>query len=138
MRKCAECGMKFYVEQCWSKKRTFCSVECFHKSWKYSTTIERAVAEALDELNIIYEREWKPENYNRIFDFQISGLVTIEVNGDHWHNLEGSAKRDKEKEDWAFQNRMIPITIWEKDILERGAMEMIVERVVPLLAGAVL
>lgn len=135
VKTCLVCGKKFYRPKCILDRRSanYCSPECALRAGQFTTWIEAETAKALDELGIDYVREWQPEGYSKIYDFRV-GNVTIEVNGDYWHNLDGASERDEEKERWAIANGYNPVTIWEHEIAEVGAKQLLIDRVLPLLA----
>lgn len=109
----------------------YCSQECVLRSNGHATYIEIAAAEALEHFGIDFVQQWSPKNANWIYDFKI-GRITLEVNGDYWHNLPGAHSRDRKKEEWALRNGLIPVTIWEHEINDVGALEIIENRVLPL------
>ena len=134
VRECECCGKEFYVPQCILDRRAamYCSPVCVMRSRGKATSIEIATADALECFGIDFIQQWSPEGYNRIYDFK-AGCITIEVNGDYWHNLPGAAKVDQEKEEWARENGLIPVTLWEHEIWSKGAKNLIKKRVLPFL-----
>ena len=134
VRECKCCGEEFYVPQCIIDRRAamYCSPECVMRSKGNATSIEIATADALDHFGLEFIQQWCPEDYNRIFDFKV-GKITIEVNGDYWHNLPGALEKDREKEEWARLKGFIPVTLWEHEIWNVGAKKLIKQRVLPLL-----
>lgn len=131
---CENCGKEFWIHKSNSARGRgrYCSQECVLRASGNETAIEAETAEALSLFGVDFIQQWKPDEYNRIFDFKV-GQVTIEVNGDYWHSLPGREEVDKEKEYWARENGFIPVTIWEHEIREKGAKKLISSRVLPLL-----
>lgn len=99
------------------------------------TSIEIIVSDALDEMDIKHEIQYRPNGYSRIFDEFIPPCLLIEVNGNYWHGPERpeQQKRDAEKMRWAKNHGFIPIVFWEHEIEKYGAEDLIRERILPLL-----
>ncbi len=92
--------------------------------------IEIAIALALDKLGIMHVGQYRPEGCRFVYDEYLLALgVLLEVNGDYWHTLPGRPERDARKETWAREHGFIPMTIWEHEIKEHGALVMIQSRV---------
>jgi len=97
------------------------------------TSIEIAVSEALDTLNIEHEPQYRPDGYSRIYDEFIPPGMLVEVQGDYWHSSDEAQERDAEKATWARDNGYHLVVIWEHEIHNRGALELVKERAIPLL-----
>mgnify|MGYP002152720830 CR=1 FL=1 len=150
---CEVCGQSFYVPQhrlADADRGKYCSPECYwktrseksKKAWRSGvyddvfvspTSIEIATAQALSVLGLPFTQEWRPDNYSRIFDFLIPPDVVIEVQGDYWHSMTHVARRDAEKAQWAKDNGYQLVEFWEHEIKDRGATELVEERVLPLV-----
>ena len=97
------------------------------------TSIEVAVSEALDELGIEHEPQYRPDGYSRVYDELVPPDVLIEVNGDYWHSFDEKQRSDAEKAAWAHANGYYLVIIWEHEMHKAGALELVSERVLPLL-----
>lgn len=97
------------------------------------TSIEIAVSNALDELNIEHCSQYRPESYSRIYDEFVPPNILVEVQGDYWHSREEIKRRDVEKAAWAKENNYHLVIIWEYEIKEWGALALICKRISPLL-----
>lgn len=63
------------------------------------TSLEKAVADLLDTLEIRYEQEKQIGSY--FVDFYLpSRKVVIEVDGHYWHNLPGRSEADVKRDNW--------------------------------------
>jgi len=149
LHNCLNCGKEFYAKIAEIKKGggKYCSISCAmitnnKKRWEEGiydgvfrspTSIELAMRAALEELDILYKKEWRPDNYSRIFDFKIDPNVLIEVQGDYWHSLEKNKSRDIEKANWAKNNGFQIVEIWENEIKRIGSTQLIKDRVLPLM-----
>lgn len=93
------------------------------------TSIELAVAEALDTLGLEYEFQFRPDGYSRVFDFLVYPDTLIEVQGDYWHGSERpeQQQRDEEKKSYALSNNYNYLALWESDIHQQGAIYLIQE-----------
>lgn len=100
------------------------------------TSIELAVAAALDICGIEHVSQYRPEGHSRIYDEFVPSSILIEVHGDYWHGLERPEKqaRDVEKATWADENGYRLVVIWEHEIKEQGAWALVHERILPLMA----
>lgn len=99
---------------------------------KENTSIEKAIAEAIQELGIDYISQKLLGRF--IVDFFIpKAKLVIECDGDYWHNLPEMKERDKRKNGWLKKQGFRVIRIWEHDIkadsrkalldaLERGGL----------------
>ena len=98
-----------------------------------STSIEIAVSVAFDILDIEHKPQYRPDGYSRVYDEFVPPNVLIEVQGDYWHSLDETQKRDAEKAAWACDNGYHLVVIWEHEIHEVGAIELVKERVLAIL-----
>ena len=99
----------------------------FDNVFQSPTTIEIAVAGALDVLGYAYTPEYRPLDYSRPYDFYVFPDVLIEVQGDYWHNLPGKAEGDAEKAEWARGQGFVLVELWETDIREAMAADTMVD-----------
>ena len=97
------------------------------------TSIEIAVSDALDMLDIEHEPQYRPNECSRIYDEFAPPNVLIEVQGDYWHSLDKMQRSDAEKAAWAHANGYHLVIIWEHEMHKAGALELVSERVLPLL-----
>lgn len=97
------------------------------------TSIELAVAVALDICGIEHISQYRPDGHSRIYDELIPPNILIEIHGDYWHSMEKAKVRDTEKATWAEENGFTLIVIWEHEIKEQGAWSLVHERILPLL-----
>lgn len=97
------------------------------------TSIEIAISNALDELNIKHRSQYRPQRYSRVYDEFVPPNILIEVHGDYWHSREETKKRDVEKALWAKENNYHLAVIWEHEIKEQGSLILVRERISPLL-----
>lgn len=100
------------------------------------TSIEVAVATALDAHNIAHVPQFRPEGCRFIFDEFIFPGLLLEINGTYWHGPEHPKQQERDiiKAAWAEENGFALIVIWEHEIKEQGAQALVIERVKPLLA----
>lgn len=102
------------------------------------TSIELAVAAALDICGIEHQAQFRPDGYGRIYDEFVQPNILIEAHGDYFHSEQyfpGIEKRDIEKKMWAEENGYRLVIIWEREIKEQGAWSLVHERILPLLEG---
>ena len=146
---CPVCGQEYYVTPSEASRGSgkYCSISCamgadnvrrwqegvYDGVFRSPTSIELETAEALLELEIKHEREWRPDGYSRIYDFLVPPHVLIEVQGDYWHSLPERREADAEKAKWAEANGYKLVELWEHEIHEYGALELVSERVMPLI-----
>lgn len=103
---------------------------CYDGVFQSPTSIEIAISEALDELGIMHVQQYRPEGCSFTYDeYLLAWGILLEVNGDYWHTREDAPERDAHKAAWAREHGFLPVTIWEGEIKERGALAMIQERV---------
>ncbi|WP_163531471.1 NUMOD3 domain-containing DNA-binding protein [Halobacillus ihumii] len=84
-----------------------------------STTIEIAMQELLDQLNIEYDTQvYFTDGKNNFFaDIWVPSKNTIiECNGDYWHSLPDRIERDKKLQDYCDQQGVKLFWCWESDI----------------------
>lgn len=98
------------------------------------TSIELALAAALDICGIEHVSQYRPGGYSKIYDEFVPPDILIEANGDYWHGPERpeAQKRDTEKAIWAEENGYHLVIVWEHEIKEQGAWALVHERVLPL------
>lgn len=88
---------------------------------KNPSSLEIAVAEYFDGINIIYIQQYRPESMRKPFDFYLPDInILLEIQGDYWHNLEGAHDRAKEKSNSATKLGYRVYEIWEHDIYNLG------------------
>jgi very-short-patch-repair endonuclease len=123
-RDCKWCGSKF-KSKIHDVKRgygLFCSKTCLSSHNTYiqggnRSSIEFAIEEELIKLGIKYETQKRIGRF--LVDFFIEHLsLVIECDGDYWHSLSKTIKRDKQKDKWLKRNGYVVIRIPESDIRE--------------------
>lgn len=99
------------------------------------TSIEIALAAALDICGIEHQGQFRPEGCRFTYDEFIHPTLLVEAHGTYWHGPQKPRvqKRDAEKAQWAKENGYHLVIIWEHEIKERGAWALVHERVLPLL-----
>lgn len=137
-RTCRVCGEIFWTVP--SNNSRCCSLSCaqtakwedgvYERAFVSPTLIEVATADALASCGVRFEKEWRPDGYSRVFDFYVPPDLLIEVQGDYWHSRDGMAERDAQKAMWAEANGYRLVEIWEHEISEKGALEIVKQRVV--------
>lgn len=94
------------------------------------TSIEQAVIQVLDELNISYIFQYSPKGYRKVYDFYIPNCkLLIETHGDYWHDYTVFPKarvRDEEKKDWAKEHRYSFDAIWEHEMTGPDTVSLLV------------
>lgn len=103
------------------------------KDCRSPTSIELALAAALDICGIEHTSQYRPDGYSKIYDEFVPPNMLIEAHGNYWHGpkcLENQ-RRDAEKAAWAEENGYHLVIIWEHEIKERGAWALVHERVSP-------
>ncbi len=96
---------------------------CFDGVYQSPTSIEIAISEALDELGIMHVKQYRPESCRYTYDeYLLAQGILLEINGDYWHSLPGVLEKDARKEVWAREHGFTPVTIWEHEIKDQGAM----------------
>lgn len=101
---CANCGTEFYQVPSWRGQTPTpcCSMKC-SMDYRGPSSIEILVREWLIELGITFEPQFEFSYY--FIDFCVpSAKLFIECDGDYWHSLPSSRKRDKAK-DTTARNR---------------------------------
>jgi len=101
--------------------------------FKSPSSLEIMMAEAFDACKVRYIQQYRLEGDGRPFDFFIEPNVLIEVDGNYWHDLPEAIERDKAKTKLATENGFTLIRIQEDDLREQGAIEIVRERVLPML-----
>lgn len=97
------------------------------------SSLEMAVAEALDTCGIIYVTEHRLEGDSHPFDFFVPSIaLLIEVDGVYWHSTPRAKKRDRLKDALAAERGFKLLRISGAEIRELGALEIICERVLPI------
>lgn len=91
------------------------------------TSIEIEVAKALDNLEIEHISQFRPPDYSKVYDEYIPPKTLIEVHGDYWHGPKNpeNQRRDAQKAQWARSNGYDLFVIWEHDIREQGALDIL-------------
>lgn len=98
-KNCLTCNIHFEVPPSRSDTAKYCSRKCHNigniqNMKKAGTSIEIAIENILKELNIQYTTQ-KPLLRLTVVDFFIEPNIVIYADGDYWHNLPESIKRDK-------------------------------------------
>ena len=111
------------------------------------SSLEKRIAKICEENNIVYKKQFKIEDYPKIFryDFLFDHNILLEVNGDYWHAnpnkyistdtiyLKGVGKvnaqyiweRDKHKKEVAIKNNYKIIYIWENELKNKSDDEIL-------------
>lgn len=103
---------------------------CYDGCFQSPTSIEITISKVLDKLGIEHIKQFRPESCSYTYDEYLPRLrILLEINGDYWHTLPNIPEKDARKEVWAKEHGFTPITIWESEIKEHGALAMVQERV---------
>lgn len=86
---------------------------------KENTSIEKAIAEVLQQLGIEYVAQ-KPLGPFVVDFFIPRAKLVIECDGDYWHNLPEMKERDKRKDGWLKKQGFRMIRIWEHEIKQNA------------------
>lgn len=86
---------------------------------------ELAIAEALDNLGIDYETQYRLEGDGRPFDFYLPPATLIEVDGIYWHSLPGRPEQDAAKTALAEERGYRLVRVTDVEIRERGVVAII-------------
>lgn len=93
------------------------------------SSIEKAIWNVLNDLNINYETQVSFYNHKFIVDIYIPAQrLIIECNGDYWHNYEifpEREKRDKTLEKYAKNNDYNIVWLWESDIRKNPKLALV-------------
>ena len=116
---CEWCGREYWVTQSRKETAHFCSCQCHgaysvRKANKISKP-EIIVNDALTNLGLLFESQYRIGKYSCDFALPQYNLV-IEVDGDYWHSLSASIKRDKRKDIYLSSKGWIVLRFKEKDI----------------------
>lgn len=116
---CLWCGKEFWVIQSRKTKAQFCCYEC-HGAWSIRkankiSKPEVIVNNALTNLGLAFETQYRIGKYACDFVLLQYKLI-IEVDGDYWHSLPQSIKRDKIKDISLLKNGWTILRFKEKDI----------------------
>jgi len=106
---------------------------CYDGVFLSPTSIEVDVSDALDLLGIPHKSQFRPKGYTRIFDEFVYPNILIELQGDYWHSLPHTRRRDAEKATWAIQQGYCFLEFWECDIRNIGAEHLIDRYIIPFL-----
>lgn len=95
----------------------------------HSSKLEEKFLFMLDIMDIEYKRFFYAKSIKAFYDFYLPDYnILIEVDGDFWHcnpnkfldpkyeSQKNNLKRDKEKNQWALENRYKLLRFWEDDI----------------------
>jgi very-short-patch-repair endonuclease len=99
------------------------------------SSLECMVQEFFDTNNINYIQQYRPEGYNRVYDFLLPDAMPpllIEVDGTYWHSSPGALARgaseiDAAKDTWAIGNGFDMLRIPEQDLLKIGVEAFILD-----------
>lgn len=131
---CVWCKAEYKRKPSEADKSHFCSRQCVG-AWVSSqdftpTTIEIAIRELLDSLNVAYT-EQKPMG-KFICDFVVKdSLLAIECDGDYWHSLPQVVERDKRKDSWLANHKYTILRLPEHKI--RNDIEWCKQKIINLL-----
>lgn len=118
-RKCEWCGKEVWVKPAKLWEFRFCSRACLG-SWvcrhiHHPTTPEIIISNALKELRLLFETEYRIGTYS--CDVVLPQYkVVIEIDGTYWHSLAKRRKLDKVKDLFLNQQGWIVLRFKEKDI----------------------
>ena len=121
LRTCEWCGKEVYVKPAKLNEFRFCSRQCMG-SWiarhiHRPTTPEIIVSEALKELGLQFETEYKIGKYSCDFTLLIPKIV-IEVDGTYWHSTPKRKQLDKTKDKFLSEQEWNVLRFKEKDIYQ--------------------
>lgn len=116
---CVWCKAEYKRKPSEVDKSHFCSRKCvgaWVSSQSFSpTSIEVAVGQILDSLNVSYEDQKPIGRFTCDFFLNDYNLV-IECDGDYWHSLPEVARRDKRKNDWLNERGFAVLRLTETNI----------------------
>ena len=96
------------------------------------TSIEIAVANALDQFSLKHQSQWRPPGYSKVYDEFIHPNILVEVQGSYWHSPPDIQERDLEKARWAEKNGYKFIAIWDFHLEQYGAESLVEWWILPL------
>lgn len=141
---CPTCKARAFGE----RSRAMWASGHFDGVFKSPTSIELAIAAALNALGVEHTSRFRPDDYNRPYDEFVPPNVLIEIQGDFWHAnplfyadkelyeaQQRNQHRDVEKAAWASDHGYYLIVIWQNEINEHGAEHLVKERILPLLGN---
>lgn len=99
-----------------------------------SSSLERKAAKALDILGIEYETQYQVKGWPYYFDIFVPPNVLVECQGEAWHTGIDDVRRDQRKARVARDYGFKLVTLWGEEMRERGALVLLEERVLPVLA----
>lgn len=118
----------------------------FDDVFQSPTSIEIALAKALDVLKISHQSQYRPDGYSKVYDEFVFPNIFVEAHGDYWHGnpmfyavgdlderQQVRRKSDVEKAAWAKENGYHLVIMWECEINENGAETLVSNHVLPLL-----
>lgn len=105
------------------------------RGFQHPSSLELLVQDFFDTHNIAYVPQYKPDNYNRVYDFLLPDAMPpllVEVDGHYWHASEdaiarGAAETDAAKDTWANANGFDILRIPERDMLAVGVEAFILD-----------
>lgn len=85
------------------------------------SSLEVALAGAMDAAGIVYEQQFRPYNSRRFYDFVVPDQnLLIEVDGEYWHSLDKAKPVDREKDLEAVRLGYDILRVREEDIHAYG------------------
>lgn len=140
-RNCEVCGQPFEVMPKDSNSARYCSIECKQEAWigqvrpyigkRGPTQPEKDVQNALDQLKLDYVAQVPIGRY--LVDFLLlDKQIVIEVDGDYWHSLPESQKRDAQKDKYLSRSGYTVVRITETETKQSEMLPgLIAERIKP-------
>jgi len=116
---CKNCGEEFW--KCKSSinlgEGIFCSRKCYLE-YKGETEIEKKIRMELEKRDIVFEQEKIIKCGAKVYyaDFLISPNLIVECDGEYWHSLPITIKRDKHRDACLSKNGFSILRLPEKKI----------------------
>lgn len=120
---CLSCGKRYFVEKSLFGESKYCSRRCvgiqnnLKQSKGKDTRIERILEGWLKENGIEYEKQ-KPLFGRTIVDFFVEPNICIYADGDYWHKIPKTVKRDKRITELLKDKGYTVYRLWEHEIKE--------------------
>lgn len=138
-RNCEVCGQPFEVMPKDSDSARYCSIECKQEAWigqvrpyigkRGPTQPEKDVQKTLEQLKVDYVSQVTIGRY--LVDFLLPDKqIVIEVDGDYWHSLPESQKRDAQKDKYLSRSGYTVVRITETETKQSEMLpSLIAERI---------
>jgi very-short-patch-repair endonuclease len=122
---CRVCGKSYERITSHAECSAYCSVACKTKEFNATkrrkigksgpTLLERAFADVLDEMGILYHTEYKVGRFRLDF-FIPSKSVAIELDSVYWHTLPGVKEKDDRRDSFVLQSGIRTIRITDREL----------------------